>query len=439
MSSRPKRSSQHCFMVDLFPSSIFENAKSLAPANKRAHLAPAPAAASTSTASSRAPSSFAPIDFDVDVDLGHGDDDARHSASSSSSSSSSLSSSSSSSAAAAAAAAVFAASHAASSSSSSSSVFDAAPDLQFADLFANVAPAHQADSDDDLDADVAQQVDNAPLADAPNGANAAPAPAPPAPALVPSAAIGRIIQLFSSRMLSKPNFTGTAANLQQQLGATPVDAAFAAFQSNLPVVLALTISTWLHTNVISFASVSRLLCIISSLLSLLNLAFPRTVDTLLELFSFATHAGPCTLSLDGERAMQIYYLVLCRGCNSNAALLGDCLRRRANGPGIAPSIVTEACQYQQFLQHRMDKFNAKCNTPWLSHHPHNTSLVAKADQRVWVLGTMRVARCPLLFFLSFFLCLYLSSSMFFFPAFWPPASIIRHLFLAFTARTSQAS
>jgi hypothetical protein len=261
-----------------------------------------------------------------------------------------------------------------------------------------VAPAHEADSDDELDADAAQQVNGAPAAAAAAAAaapNAAPAPAPEANAPAPEVVVQKIIQLFSARMLSKPNFTGTAANLQQQFGATPVDAANAAFQSNLPVVLALAISTWLHTNVISFASVSRLLCIISSLLSLLNLAFPRTVDTLLELFSFATHAGPCSLSLDGERAMQIYYLVLCRGCNSNAALLSDCLHRRDNGPGIAPSIVTEACQFQQFFRHRMDKFNAKCNTPWLSRHQRNNSLVAKADQRVWVLGAVRVA--PILF------------------------------------------
>ena len=251
-------------------------------------------------------------------------------------------------------------------------------------------PANDADSDDDI---VAQHdVDDAPVDNAPaTAAAAAAAAAPaPAPALMPDAAIHRIVQLFAPRMLSKANFTGTAAELQRQLGSAPVDSAHAAFKANLPVVLALAISTWLHTNVISFASVSRLLSVISALFALLGLAFPRTVDSLLDLFSFATRTGPCSLSLDGERALQMHYLVLCRGCNSNAVRLGRCLTMHADPHGGAPTSVIESCEYQEFYFHNQSRFNKKCGTPWLSRHPRNDSLFAKPDQRVWVLGALTV-------------------------------------------------
>jgi len=255
----------------------------------------------------------------------------------------------------------------------------AIPDDMFADDMQVLVDDGDGDSDDELDIAV-------------HALPAAPA-AQPAPAPNLSAAIEKIVQVFSSRMLSKPALTGTAPHLQLLLSAKPADAALAAFQSNLPVVLSLALSTWLNTNVISFASVARLLGFTSPMLALLGLAFPRSVDSLLDIFSFSTHTGLCKLSGHGDRPMQMHYLVLCRGCNNNAVPLSQCTTVFQLTNRTLQTV--NKCNYKEFHAHRTPKFNAECNTPWLSKHARNNHiLVAKANQRVYVLGTLRVAFWP---------------------------------------------
>ena len=135
-----------------------------------------------------------------------------------------------------------------------------------------------------------------------------------------------------------------------------------ALRGNLPAVVALAICVWTTTNNISHASVSHILPFISGMLSVVGVAFPITMQTLLEFF-------PCSEEWNNLRSY-----ILCPSCAKSYTDEEACQKNDYRCSWIARPNATK-------------KSRGPCGAQLMTKAPGSNKYTAKASQQFFFPGS----------------------------------------------------